>query len=124
MGPTPVAKGLPGAAVSAPLLELIVNAETAVALKFVTYAKRPTGTQRTTTVVTSVLVTVPLPFVTTQFWLGLVGWAKTVTLYAMPLGTAVANVKVPAADTLRLSPPLSRSTRPGPVRPVTMPPTL
>jgi hypothetical protein len=34
----------------------------------------------TETLVTLLVLTVPLPDVTTQVWLGLVGWVETVTL--------------------------------------------
>src|ERR1017187_1263083 len=40
----------------------------------------------------TLLLTVPLPEVTTQVWFGLVGWVNTVTLYVVPL--AIAAVKV------------------------------
>jgi hypothetical protein len=80
----------------------------------------------TVTVVMLALVTLPLPvpLVTVQGGLGLIGWVNTVTLYGMPLGTAVANAKAPAAEILRLSPPLLRNTSPEPVRPVTIPPMV
>jgi hypothetical protein len=42
----------------------------------------------------------------------------------VPLASAVANVKAPFAETVRLSPPLSCSTSPVPVRPVTVPPIV
>ena len=62
--------------------------------------------QATETLVT-LLVNVPLPEVTTQVWIGLIGWLNTVTLYAVPLASAVVKVNEPLADTARLLPPLS-----------------
>src|SRR5262249_9096289 len=52
-----------------------------------------------------------------------VGLVFTVTLYALPLASAVANVNVPLALTVRLSPPLSCSTT-VPDSPDTLPPTV
>jgi hypothetical protein len=53
------------------------------------------------------LFTVPLPEVTTQVWFGLVGWVNTVTLYGVPLASAVVKVNDDAlADTVRLLLPL------------------
>ena len=80
--------------------------------------------QVTTTLVTFEAPTVPLPVATVQVCAGEVGCAKTVTEYGRPLATDVAKVKAPAADTDRLSPPLSRSTSPDPVRPPTVPPMV
>lgn len=66
---------------------------------------------------------VPLPLVTVQFWLA--GWVSTVTLYALPLLTEVAKVKLVAfALTVRLLLPLSCKTSPAPVSPVIVPPIV
>src|SRR3569623_2046695 len=74
------------------------------------------------TVVTLAEPTVPAPLVTTQVWLGDDGWVGTVTAKALPLASGFAKAKVVAfAGTVRLSPPLSCSTRPVPVRPVMVP---
>jgi hypothetical protein len=67
-------------------------------------------------------VAVPEPFVTVQVCAGLLGCADTVTLYA-PL-TAVLNVNGPFPLIVRLSEPLSWSTNPVPVSPVTVPPIV
>src|SRR3974390_1061170 len=61
--------------------------------------------QETATLVTLAEPTVPDPFDTAQDCPD--GLVSTVTPYAAPLTTAVANVNDPFADTLRLSPPLS-----------------
>src|SRR4029077_6793257 len=79
--------------------------------------------QETETLVTLALA-VPLPLVTVQSCVGLLGWVLTVTAYAVPLATDVANVNVPLAVTERLSLPLSCKTRPEPVSPVTEPPIV
>ena len=63
--------------------------------------------QVTVTLVTFALATVPEPFVTTQVCDGDVGFVRTVTAYVAPLAIGVANEKVPFAETVRLSPPLS-----------------
>src|SRR5271165_6323709 len=77
--------------------------------------------QETATLVTLAEPTVPDPFDTVQDWPA--GFVFTVTLYAAPETSEVANVKDPFALTLRLSPPLSCSTT-VPDRPDTVPPTL
>src|SRR2546430_17581268 len=46
-----------------------------------------------------------------------------VTAYAPPLGIKLANLNVPFAEMVRLSPPLSCSTSPVPANPETEPPT-
>ena len=51
------------------------------------------------------------------------GLVFTVTAYGVPVGSAVANVNVPVAGTLWLSPPLSCSTT-VPDSPETVPPTV
>src|SRR5215813_9455143 len=51
------------------------------------------------------------------------GLVFTVTAYAAPVASAVANVNDPFADTLRSSPPLSCSTT-VPDSPDTVPPTV
>src|ERR1700687_768124 len=65
---------------------------------------------------------VPLPLVTVQVCAGLVGWTLTLTPYALPIGSAVLNVKGPATGTVRLSPPLSCRVKPVPSKPTTWPP--
>ena len=65
--------------------------------------------------------TVPDPFDTVHVCPD--GFVFTVTLYAAPPASAVANVKGPFAATLRLSPPLSCSTT-VPDSPDTVPPTV
>jgi hypothetical protein len=77
-----------------------------------------------TATVTTFAVAVPLAPVTVQVSAGLVGCVTTVTAYASPLATAVANVNAPFAVTGKLSPPLSASTKPVPVKPVTVPPIV
>lgn len=63
---------------------------------------------------------VPLPLVTTQVCAD--GWFCTVTEYAPPSGTAVANANAPSAPTVNASLPLFASTS-VPSKPVTVPPT-
>src|SRR5208282_4395514 len=65
--------------------------------------------------------TVPDPFATVHVCPD--GAVFTVTLYAAPVTSEVANVNVPFAVTLRLSPPLSCSTT-VPDSPETVPPTV
>jgi len=67
---------------------------------------------------------VPLPLATVQVCVGVEGEVKTETLYGLPLATAVLNVKGPLAVIGRLSPALFWRTRPVPVSPVTVPPTI
>ena len=55
---------------------------------------------------------VPVPLFTVQVCAGLVGCVRTVTAYAPPLATWVANVNDPLVATVRLSPPLSCNTTP------------
>src|SRR5258706_7509833 len=57
-------------------------------------------------------------------WLGAVGCARTLAVYAVPVASRAAKVNAPSAATLRFPPPLSRSTSPEPVRPLTVPPTV
>src|SRR5215831_19359801 len=76
--------------------------------------------QVTATLVTLAEPTVPDPFDTVHVCPG--GFVFTVTAYAAPPASAVANVNEPFADTLRLSPPLSCSTT-VPDNPETDPPT-
>src|SRR5262249_58501831 len=65
--------------------------------------------------------TVPDPLATAQVWPA--GWVFTVTAYAVPLVSFVANANDPFADTGRLSPPLSCNTTLPPDNPDTDPPT-
>ena len=65
--------------------------------------------------------TVPDPFDTVHVCPA--GLVITVALYGAPVGSAVANVNVPFAVTLRSSPPLSCSTT-VPDSPDTVPPTV
>ena len=54
-----------------------------------------------------------------------VGWVPTVTAYAAPLASGVANVNAPFALRVSASPPLFRSVTESPVaRPETVPPTV
>ena len=77
--------------------------------------------QATATLVT-LPVTVPLPLVTVQVWVGFVGCVRTVTLYVLPLGICVLNVnEVAPAAMVRLLVPLSCRTRPVPARPEMVP---
>src|SRR3569623_767198 len=81
--------------------------------------------QLLTTLVTAAVPMVPMPPLTTQFWAGDAGWVSTVTAKALPLASGFANVKLEAyAGMVRLSPPLFCTTRPVPVRPLTVPPTV
>jgi len=80
--------------------------------------------QATVTPVTAPAPTVPLPLLTTQLCAGDAGCVATVTAYGAPLAIGVANVKAPLAVMVLLSPPLLRSTRPVPVRPLTLPLTV
>src|SRR3569623_2016460 len=81
--------------------------------------------QLMTTLVTAAVPMVPMPPLTTQFCAGDDGWVSTVTAKALPLASGFAKVKVVAlAGTVRLSPALFCSTRPVPVRPVIVPPTV
>ena len=41
--------------------------------------------------VTSLAPIVPLPLLTTQVWLGDVGWPMMVTLYGLPVATGAGN---------------------------------
>ena len=75
------------------------------------------------TFVTFVTPMVPDGFVTVQVWLGPVGCALTVTLYAVPPGDDPEKVNVPLLLTGRLDDPFCR-TNPEPVNPVTVPPTV
>jgi len=70
--------------------------------------------------------TVPVPFVMTHFWLmGAAGWVRTEAAYAPPVGSFVANVKLPFALTVTLSAPLSWSVTLSPApSPTTVPPTV
>ena len=76
-------------------------------------------TQVTATLLTAALAR-PLPFCTEQVWPA--GWVSTVTAYGAPAATGAAKLKTPLAGTARLFAPLFCSTRPAPVRPLTMPP--
>ena len=77
--------------------------------------------QVTATLVTLADPTVPDPLATVQVCPA--GFVFTVTLYAAPEASEVANVNDPFAVTLRLSPPLSCSTT-VPDSPETVPPTV
>src|SRR2546422_7646226 len=77
----------------------------------------------TCTLVTLLLPTVPLPFVTVHRCAGEEGWVETVTLYEMPLGKAVGRIKLPSALTVISSKPSVR-TRPVPSMPDTVPPMV
>src|SRR5258706_144250 len=70
------------------------------------------------------LARAPRPLVTAQDCRGLAGWVRTLTLYAAPLASFVANVKMPLEVTVRLSPALFWRTSPVPTRPLTVPPTV
>src|ERR1700743_1797886 len=67
---------------------------------------------------------VPEPLRTVQVWVGFEGWLLTVTAYAALLARRVPNTKSPLPVKLKPSPPLSSSTRPDPLKPVTVPPTV
>src|SRR5215468_11159248 len=77
--------------------------------------------QTTATFVTLAEPIVPVPFATEHVWPD--GLFFTVTLYAEPAGRGVAKVKVPLAEVVRLSPPLSCRTT-VPLSPETVPPTV
>ena len=81
------------------------------------------GTHVTWMLVTGPPPTLPAPPVKVQVSHGVVGWVFTVTTYGDPLATAIGNSNVPLAITGSVSPPLSCSTSPLPVRPDTVPPT-
>src|SRR5882672_3269349 len=68
----------------------------------------------------------PLPFTTEHTCAGFLGWARTVTTYAVPGLTGVVNVKgtFPVPETAKLSPPLFCTTNPDPMRPETEPPIV
>src|SRR3569623_1029394 len=66
--------------------------------------------------------TVPVPLVTTQVWLGAVGWVATVTAYVEPASSGVGKANMPSAVTVWFSLPLCKTT--GPRRPVIWPPTV
>ena len=90
---------------------------------------RTAATSDTVVQVTAMFVTlawdiVPVPPATTQLWVGLDGWANTVTWYVASLASGVAKTTGPLAVTLRSSPSLSRSTSPEPARPETVPATV
>src|SRR5690606_30650605 len=80
--------------------------------------------QLTTTVVTGPAPTRPLAPAATHVCLGVDGDDATVTKNAAPLATGVGNANTPLAATGSASPPLSRSTRPGPASPTTTPPIV
>src|SRR5579863_3973358 len=72
-------------------------------------------------------VTVPVGLATVQTSPTCVGWPRTVTSYADPLGTDIANVKGPFAPKNALPTPLTpepRSTMPGEARPLMVPPSV
>src|SRR5215475_113068 len=77
--------------------------------------------QSTATLVTLLDPIVPVPLATEQVCPG--GPFFTITLYAEPAGTGVPKVKLPLADTLRVSLALSCSST-VPLRPETVPPTV
>ena len=68
----------------------------------------------------SAAAAVPLPWLTVQNWVYMRGWDFTVTAYALPAATRVANWRLPFALTARSSPALFCSTRPWPSRPLTV----
>ena len=76
------------------------------------------------TLVTLALSIVPEPLRTVQFSAGLEGCVTTVTEKAALLSSRVPKSKVPLPLKLKESPPLSCSTKPEPVSPVTVPPTV
>ena len=65
-------------------------------------------------------LTVPLPFVTVQVCVGFVGCVRTVTLYALPLGTPV-KLNAVAPDAMVCVVPLFSSCRPVPASPEIVP---
>src|SRR5580700_9710382 len=79
--------------------------------------------QSTVIFVTS-LSTVPLPLTTAQVCAGFEGCAEIVTVYAVPLGTALAKAKLPLALTGSVTPVPSCRTNPPfvPASFVTVPP--
>ena len=77
----------------------------------------PLVVQVTATFVMFAEPTVPVPLLTVQVWP--YGWVRTVTAYALPPASFVGKAKEPLAVTVRLSPPLSCSTR-VPVSPETV----
>src|SRR5580658_3490397 len=96
--PVPSGKGLPATAVSAPVVELIVNADTsplfAPSVLFATKTNCPTRTHFTTILVTLELATVPEPLVSVHISFGAGGWVSMVAAYVAPVFKPVANVKV------------------------------
>ena len=62
----------------------------------------------TRTLVTLVLPIVPAPLATVHTCVGFAGCAATLTRYCAPLGTDVANVKLPSEEIGRSLPPLSQ----------------
>src|SRR5271154_7130553 len=70
----------------------------------------------------SALATVPEPIVTVQYWA--LGCVRIVTVYVDPPRSPLAKVNAPSVVRGRLSPPLSCRTRPEPVSPDTLPPTV
>ena len=78
--------------------------------------------QLTCTLVT-LAVAVPAPSATRQVCDGLAGWVITETVYAVPLETAVAKVKLPFALTASVAPLFPR-TSPVPERPEIVPPIV
>src|SRR4030095_8530191 len=74
--------------------------------------------------VTLALPTVPEALETVQVWEGPEGWPETVTRYRAPAGRGVAKVKDPFPLIASVSPPLFRSSRPEPDRPLTVPPMV
>src|SRR5271165_6696298 len=90
-----------------------------------------TAGQVTETLVTfAVAVPLPVPCATWHVWPGLVGFAKTVTLYIVPVGTRSLKVKawLPFAALMgscsRIVPSASCRIKPLPVTPVTVPPIV
>jgi len=66
--------------------------------------------------------TVPEPLVTEHVCAGPVGCVATLTLYELPLAIGAANMKFRlAAVIVRLLPPFNCTTKPVPVKPVTVP---
>src|SRR5580692_1817715 len=70
------------------------------------------------------LVIVPLPPVTTQVCQGLVGCVFTVMAKGCPLAIGAAKANEPEPEMARSPAPFSWMTRPLPVSPVTVPPTM
>src|SRR3954466_12629987 len=72
---------------------------------------------------TFAFVTVPAALAAAvQVCQGPVGWVLTVTLYRAPLETGAENVNAPEPASGMSPPPLFCSTRPLPMRPLTVPP--